>query len=182
MTEHNQRRLIDLHLSPKDGQTDQTYAEVSFSCCFYEMLPTEDSAWETSLDGSEIREVLEMLNITVNPKYLLQKYRDTRDHAVEVFHSKTDERIFAYFDLQKEPKDENAMFFIGLSINIKDEGVVLEKIMNIYRKLNICSPLSYDIKNKTLYNKVFRSYFYFYGNSYNKYKRQLLHHNLKPRQ
>jgi len=123
-----------------------------------------------------------MLGITVNPKYLLQKYSDTRNHDVEVFHSKTDERVFAYFDLQKEAKDENEIFFIGLSINSKDESAVLEKIMNIYRKLNICSPLSYELKNKALYNKVFRSYFYFYDNSYNKHKRQLVHHNLKARQ
>lgn len=181
MTDHDQRTLIDLHLNPKDGQTDQSYAEIGFNCCFYELFPTEDSKWETALDGSEIKQVLCMLGIAVNPKYLLQKYRDTRNHDVEVFHSKTDERVFAYFDLQNEAKDENDMFLIGLSFNLTEESTILEKIMHIYKQLNICSPLSYDVKNKALYNKVFRSYFYFYGNSYNKHMRQLVHHNLKAR-
>lgn len=182
VTDHIQRQLIDLHLTAKDGQTDQKYAEICFSCCFYEMFPTEDSSWETSLNGSEVMEILSDLNIVVNPKYLLQKYSDSRNHAVEVFHSKTDERVFAYFDLQKEAKDENDMFFFGLSFNINDESTVFEKIMAIYKKLRIVTPLCYDLQNKNLYNKVFRSYFYFYENRYNKYKRQLLHHNLKARQ
>lgn len=182
MTDHNQRKLIDIHLSAKDGQTDQKYAEISFSCCFYEVFPTEDSKWETSLNGYEILEILTGLNITVNPKYLQQKYSDKRNHAVEVFHSKTDERVFAYFDLQKEVTDENDMFFLGISFNINDEKIIFEKILDIYRKLNTSSPFSFDLRNKNLYNKVFRSYFYFYGNSYNKYKRQLVHHNLKTRQ
>lgn len=174
------QKISDLHTA-EDALNHNKYVEVYFSCCFYEMFPDPASSWETNLDGGEIMEVLNDLSIKVFDKYIIQKYRDSKNQNVEDFHSEKDERVFAYFDLQKEATDQNDTFFFGLSFSLNDEAVVLPKIFSLYKKINTCSQLSYDRFNKVLYNKVFRSNFYFYKNNYNPYGRLLQHHGLKSR-
>lgn len=170
------RQIIDLHHSRKDFSSNINYVEFSFSCCFYEFFNVPNTSWETDLNGDEIFEILDFLNIKVSAEFLKGKYLDQNNNNVEVFHSTSDEQVFAYFDLQKESTDQNDMFYLGISCTKIQEEIVHDKLLKIYKKLKTSSPFVYDIWNKQLYNMVFRSYFYFYGNEYNVEKRQLKHH------
>lgn len=171
-------KLVDLHYGRKDYASNRNYVEFYFHCCFYELFNIE-SGWESDLEGNEILDLLKILKIVFNRQLVSDIYKNPQDHSVEVFHSTDDEQVFAYFDLEKEPADGNDMFFLGISCKRDDEPQIHELLVNIYRKLQTTSPFSFDIWNHQLYNKVFRSYFYFYDNDYNAYKRQMHHHNLK---
>ncbi|WP_343589490.1 hypothetical protein [Flavobacterium sp.] len=169
------RKKIDLHYGIKNLSHTLNYVEFYFYACFFEILNVENSYWKTNLDGTEIAELLDFLNINFEKTFLITKYQDQNNHDVEVIHSKNDEQVFAYFDLQKDPTDQNDMFFFGIRCLKKDDFIVAEKLLNIYIKLGTSSPFSFDIHNNVLYNKVFRSYFYFYEDNYNTYKRQINH-------
>ncbi len=167
---------IDIHFGRRDCSNTFDYVEFSFICCFYELFNIENSYWKTELTGAEILEIFSLLNIEVDKEFLKDKYLDPRNHDVQVFHCKDDEQVFAYFDLQKDPTDQNDMFLLGISCTRQQDDLVWEKLRAIYRKLQTASPFTYDCLNNVLYNKVFHSYFYFYENEYSSYKRQLIHH------
>lgn len=171
-------KVPDLH-NAAEAATDNGYTEVSFSCSIYEMFPEDDAAPAAALMRTEVLHLLQTLQIRAFDKYLIQKYRDERNFNVEVFHSALDQRVFAYFDLQKDPADDKDIFYFGVSFKTSDEAVLLPQLLSVYRQLKNCSPLTYDRVNKDLYNKVFRSNKYFYSNNYSPYGRQLVHHNLK---
>lgn len=175
-TELEIRKRIDLHYGRLDFSDTLNYVEYSYYCCFDELFNVENTYWETELNGNEIFEILDALNIQVDKEYLKTKYSDSRNHDVEVFHSNDDEQVFAYFDLQKDPSDQNGIFYLGISCTIQQDDIICDKLRNIYKKLKTTSPFTYDRLNNVLYNKVFRSYFYFYDNEYNSNKRQLNHH------
>ncbi|NMN36535.1 MULTISPECIES: hypothetical protein [unclassified Pedobacter] len=169
---------IDLHYGRRDFSENKNYVEFSFYACFYELLNIENSSWETNLNGNEIFEILTSLNVDVSRDFLIKRYNDRINNDVEVFHSNCDEQVFAFFDLDKEETDQNDMFFFGLRCLKKDEPIVIQKLLKIYRELMTSSPFEFDILNHRLYNKTFRSYFYFYDRNYNQYRRQIHHHNL----
>lgn len=171
------RKKIDWHFNRKDFSGNADYAEFSFCCCFYEVFNIAGSVWATSLNGDEIFEVFRLLDIKVELDFLERKYSDSSNHDVEVFHSAKDEQVFAYLDLQKEPTDQNDMFFLGIRCARSGEDIIHRKLLDIYIKLKTASPFMYDIWNHSLYYKVFLSYFYFYGNEYTGSKRQLNHHS-----
>lgn len=177
--EINRRKQIDLHFGKTDHSENKNYVEFYFHACFYELFIIENSYWSSDLNGSEILEIMELLKIEFNKNYVVMKYLDQDNHNVEVFHSAHEEQVFAYFDLQKEHTDQNNMFYLGIRCNIKNEALIMDKLIAIYRRLKTSSPFSYDIWNNKLYYKVFNSYFYFYDNRYNNSERQLIHHNLK---
>ena len=176
--EINIRKQVDLHYGKTNHSENKNYVEFYFYACFYELFIVENSYWESELNGSEILEIMDLLKIEFNKNYVEKKYLDEDNHNVEVFHSANEEQVFAYFDLQKEPTDQNNMFYLGIRCNKMDENIILDKLINIYRKLKTTSPFSYDIWNNKLYYKVFNSYFYFYENRYTNSVRQLIHHNL----
>lgn len=167
------RKKIDLHYGKIDHSDNLNYVEFYFHACFYEILNIENSYWETNCDGTEIAELLDFLNINFEKDYIIEKCLDQKNHDVEVLHSKNDEQVFAYFDLEKDPTDQNDMFFFGIRCLKKDDLIVAEKLLKIYKKLGTSSTFSFDIHNNSLYNKVFKSYFYFYDNNYNSHKRQI---------
>ncbi|MHC0445980.1 hypothetical protein ACWA1F_11235 [Flavobacterium sp. 3-218] len=167
------RKKIDLHYGKTNLSHMIDYVEFYFYACFFEILNVENSYWHTNLDGTEIPELLNFLNISFEKDYIIEKYKDQKNHDVEVLHSKNDEQVFAYFDLEKDPTDQNDMFFFGIRCLKKDDLIVAEKLLKIYKKLGTSSPFSFDIHNNSLYNKVFNSYFYFYENNYNNRKRQI---------
>ncbi|MEN2415569.1 hypothetical protein [Flavobacterium mesophilum] len=167
------RKKIDLHYGKRNGLHTINYVEFYFHACFFEILNVENSYWETSFDGTEIAELLDFLNINFDKEYIIEKYIDPKNHDVEVLHSKNDEQVFAYFDLEKDPTDQNDMFLFGIRCLKKDDLIVAEKLLKIYKKLGTSSPFSFDIHNNRLYNKVFNSYFYFYDNNYDTRKRQI---------
>jgi len=169
---------IDLHYGRRDFSENKNYVEFSFYACFYELLNVENSSWETNLNGNEIFEILASLNVDVSRDFLIKRYNDRKNNDVEVFHSNCDEQVFTFFDLEKEETDQNDMFFFGLRCLKKDEPIVNQKLLKIYRELMTSSPFEFDILNHRLYNKTFRSYFYFYDRNYNQYKRQIHHHTL----
>lgn len=68
------------------------------------------------------------------------------------------------------------MFFLGLRVLKSNEDNVHLKLLDIYKKLMTYSTFEY-YRGDRLYNKTFRSYFYFYEQNYNKYKRKINHHN-----
>lgn len=172
------QKITDLHTA-EDATADKGYIELYFSCCFYELFPFENERWTSRLDGSEMKEILSLLNITVFDRYLLQKFNDQKNTNAEVFHSVKDARVFAYFDFYKDPEDKYDNFFLGLCFNASDDSIIMAKVLSMYQKLQHCSPLTYDLTHKMLYNKVFRSNVYFYKNNYNPYGRLLQHHGLK---
>jgi hypothetical protein len=172
------RKSVDLHFGRTNFPSSIKYVEFYFHCCFYELFNIE-SCWDSDLTGNEILDLLKILEVDFNKELALDVFLNQKDHSVEVFHSNNDEQVFAYFDLKKDPTDQNDMFFLGISCRRDDEPQIHEILLNIYRKLKTTSPFSFDIWNKKLYNKVFRSYFYFYENNYNSDKRQMHHHNLK---
>ena len=176
LTEIEIRKRVDLHYGKTNFSENINYVEFYFFACFYEIFNLENSCWETEFNGNEIGELLDFLNIKFDKNYIVEKYQDNGNHDVEVLHSKNDEQVFAYFDLEKEPTDQNDMFYFGIRCLKKDELIVLEKLIEIYRKLKTSSPFSFDIHSNQLYNKVFRSYFYFYENNYNENKRQINYH------
>jgi len=169
---------IDLHYGRTNFAINKNYVEFSFYACFYEIFLVDNPPWETELNGTELSDALGTLNILVNKELIIEKYSDRNNHDVEVFHSSEDEQVFAYFDLEKDSTDQNDMFFLGIRCKKTDEIVVHGKLLNIYRLLKTSSAFSFDIINHQLYEKVFRSYFYFYNDNYNQHKRQLNHHNL----
>lgn len=172
------RKTVDLHYGRINFASNVNYVEFYFHCCFYELFNIE-SGWKSDLEGNEILDVLKILGIDFDKQLVCEIYKNQQDHSVEVFHSRDDEQVFAYFDLEKEPTDGNDMFFLGISCKRTDEPRIHELLLNVYRKLKTTSPFRFDIRNHPLYDKVFRSYFYFYDNNYNAHKRQMHHHNLK---
>lgn len=171
-------KSVNLHYGRTDFSDNRNYVEFSFYSCFYELLNVENSDWETNLAGNEIFEIFSSLNIEVDRNLLIEKYDNRLNHDVEVFHSNIDEQVFAYFDLQKDPTDQNDMFFLGLSVLKSNEDTIHLKLLDIYKKLMTTSPFQY-YKGDILYNKTFRSYFYFYEQNYNQFKRKINHHNLQ---
>ncbi|KIA95936.1 hypothetical protein OC25_05165 [Pedobacter kyungheensis] len=169
---------IDLHCGRHDFSENKNYVEFSFYACFYELLNIENSYWDTNFNGNEIFEILTTLKIEIDRDFLIKRYNDRTNNDVEVFHSNFDEQVFAFFDLEKEETDQNDMFFFGLRCLKKDEPIINQKLLKIYRELMTSSPFEFDILNHRLYNKTFRSYFYFYDRNYNPHKRQIHHHNL----
>ena len=77
--------------------------------------------------------------------FVKEKYFDNNNHNVEVFHSYEDEQVFIYFDLQKEPTDQNDMFFLGIRCTKHQEEIIHEKLLKMYKKLQTCSPFTFDI-------------------------------------
>jgi len=168
----------DLHRQLRITPTPFKYAEVYFNACFEEIFPHEGAFWETKLNGTEVMEILQLLDISYNRDYMIKSYTNPKNHNTEVYHSANDPCVFAFFDLYKDPTDQNDMFLFGISFERKDESIILQKILDIYRQLGTASPFSYDLLNKQLYNKVFKSSFYFYTGNYAKYDKQIIHHNL----
>ncbi|TFF30420.1 hypothetical protein [Mucilaginibacter psychrotolerans] len=167
----------DLHHGNLNGSGHRHYVEFYFHCCFDELL-RNTCDWESELSGTEILDVFNFLEIDFDRELVVKGYNNHLNHSVEVFHSRLDERVFAYFDLQKEPTDQNDMFFLGISCTAIQEPTVHEMLLKIYKKLGTTSAFSFDIRNKILYNKVFHSTFYFYKLDQEMYKRKMNHHNL----
>ena len=178
MTESELRQKLDLH-HDKIYLTDNiNYVEFSFGACFYEFFNVGGSNWTTELSGHELDELLTILNIKWDRQYIIDKYTDSNYHNVEVFHCTSEEHVFAYFDLVKDPYDQMDSFVLGIRCNKNVEVEILDKLLSIYRKLKWSTPLIYDIHNNSLYYKVFQSYFYFYQSQYTENSRKLIHHNL----
>lgn len=173
------RRKIDLHYERHNFASNANYAEFSFYGCFDEIFNIEGSYWQAQCDGTELFKIIDSLEIDYDKELILNTYADEKSNSTEVFHSRPDEQVFAYFDLQKIDTDQNGMFFFGLSCLKTDERRVHEELLELYRKLGTTSTFKFKYRGDELYDKVFRSYFYFYENNYNEYKRQIHHHNLK---
>ena len=178
MTDIEVIKSLDLHYGRIDFSGNKNYVEFSFFACFYELLNVENSSWETNLTGNEIFEIFSLLEIDVNKNLLIERYSNQLNHDVEAFHSKVDEQVFTYFDLQKDPTDQNDMIFLGFRVLKSDEDAVHLKLLNIYKKLMTTSPFQY-YRGDILYNKTFKSYYYFYEQNYNQHKRRINHHNLQ---
>jgi len=157
----------------------KNYVEFYFSTCFYEVFIVENSSWETNLNGQEITEILELLDIKFDQQEVINKYKNRNNHDVEVFHSQNDEQVFVYFDLEKDSTDQNDMFYLGIRCHKNEQAIIFGKLLSIYGKLMTSSPFSFDVSNNLLYNKVFKSSLYFYNINYN--FRKLNHHNLSPK-
>jgi hypothetical protein len=167
----------DLHHGNRNGSEDKSYVEFYFRCCFDELF-RDSCDWESELSGNEILDVFNFLGIDFDREHVIKVYNNQLDHSVEVFHSKSDDQVFAYLDLLKEPADQNNMFFLGISCTLIQEPIIHEMLLQIYKKLQTTSAFSFDIRNKVLYNKVFHSAFYFYKLDQEIYKRKMNHHNL----
>ncbi|WP_342644891.1 hypothetical protein [Mucilaginibacter sp. CSA2-8R] len=167
----------DLHHNRKNWLDKRRFVEFYFHCCFGELL-RDTNGWESELTGNEIVAVFNYLNIDFDRALVIKVYNNHLDHSVEVFHSKSDEQVFAYFDLLKEPTDQNDMFLLGIRCNLEQEPTVHEMLLTIYRQLKTTSAFSFDMWNKQLYNKVFHSKFYFYERDQELYRRQMHHHGL----
>ena len=186
------RKKVDLHYGRTDFSQNRNYVEFSFHACFSELFNLDTYPWdyatnrfeiklqigETKLKGTELFDVLDKLKIVYNKELIFKKYLDEQNHSVEVFHNNQDEQVFAFFDLYKAPEDQIDMFFLGISCRSEDEKTIHEMLLNIYRKLGTASSFKFNILNHELYNKTFRSFFYFYKDDYNQYKRQMYHHGL----
>lgn len=181
MTEKEIRKNIDLHHDRIYFSMNKNYIEFYFHACFHDFFNTENSYQHTYQNNAEFIEILRTLNIKIDLEFIIAKYNDQKNHDVEVFHSSADEQVFAYFDLEKEPTDQNDMFFLGISCLKSEEPIIHEMLLNIYRRLGTASPFHFDIWNKRLYNNVFKSYSYFYNNNYHEDKRQMKHHTLGKR-
>lgn len=175
--EINIRREIDIDYDRSDFSNNKFYVEFFFYTCFYELFVVENSSWETNLTGTEVEEILNLLQIPFDKNFVISRYEDRKNHDVEVFHSIIDDNVFAYFDLEKEITDQNDMFGFGIRCHVNQDDEIMQKLLSIYRQLQTASDFSYDRRIRRLYNNTFRSYFYFYHNNYNKHKRQLNHHN-----
>lgn len=157
---------------------NKDYVEFSFHACFYEIFIVKNSSWETELNGTELLEILELLDITSDRELVVEKYLNRNNHSIEIFQSKTDERVFAYFDLEKDPTDQNDMFLLGISCRKHNEDIIHEKLLNIHRNLKTKSLFTSDVVNHELYNGAFRPYSHFFDDNYNPSYRQINHHTL----
>lgn len=167
---------IDLHFDRRTNAHTLDYVEFYFYVGFYELFNLEGN--ESNLSGNEIFEIFKILNIDADKDFLIERYKDEKNHDVEVFHAVNDEMTFAYFDFEKEPSDQMNMFLFGISCKKTMEDLVLQMLLKIYRKIMTSSPFSYDIFNNKLYSNTFRSWEYFYERNYNEYKRKINHHGL----
>ncbi len=168
----------DLHTKLRLTPELFKYAEVYFHACFEEVFPYEGASWETQLNGTEILEIVQFLEIPIEKEYIIAKYNDRKSHDAEVFHSVKDPGVFACFNLQKDPIDQNDMFLLEIRFTRKDENILLPKLLELYRQLCTSSVFCYDLLNNRLYNKVFKSSFYFYTENYAQPNRKLIHQNL----
>ncbi len=169
---------VDLHYGRRDFSGNNDYVEFSFSAPFGEVF---NIAWlnpNPAINGDELFGILDLLHIPYDKELIFDQYQDANNNSVEIFHSTGDEQVFAYFDLQKDPADQNGMFFFGLSCRCEQEKMIHELLLDIYRKVLTSSAFSFDMRNHPLYDKTFRSYSYFYEGNYDENKVQLNHHNL----
>jgi endo-1,4-beta-D-glucanase Y len=157
---------------------EKNYVEFSFYTCFYEIFIVENSSWETELDGTELLKILEFLDITIDRELIVENYLNRNNHSIEVFQSKADERVFVYFDLEKDPTDQNDMFLLGISCRKHDEEIIHEKLLTIHRKLHTKSPITLDFENHELFNGAFRPYSQYFDGNYLPTKRQINHYTL----
>jgi|GEM_PF-2253527 len=172
------RRTVDLHYGRRDFSGTKDYVEFSFHAPFGEVFNIPWLNPNPEINGGELFAVLERLQIPYDKELIFDKYQDEAVNSTEVFHSTPDEQVFAYFDLQKDPADQIGMFFFGLSCKPEDEKMIHEMLLDIYRRLQTSSAFSFDMLNKPLYNKTFRSYTYFYQGNYDENRPRLNHHNL----
>ena len=172
------RRKADLHYGRRDFSGNKDYVEFSFHAPFGEVFNIPWLNPNAGINGGELFAVLERLQIPYDKALIFDKYQDEAVNSTEVFHGTPDEQVFAYFDLQKDPADQIGMFFFGLSCKLEDEKMIHEMLLDIYRRLQTSSAFSFDMLNKPLYNKTFRSYTYFYQGNYDENRPRLNHHNL----
>ncbi|WP_207534488.1 hypothetical protein [Desertivirga arenae] len=152
------------------------YVEFTFAACLPELLNIEDSDWETDFNGNEIFDTLALLSITADRELLIKQFEDLHNSDVEVFHSANDIQVFAYFDLDKDPTDQNDMFLFGLRCEKKDEELIIQKLLDIYRKLKTTGAFEFRKYGHTLFDHVFYSHYHFYENNYNSNKRKINFH------
>lgn len=167
----------DLHYGITTTLDQKAYHEFSFHCDFDELMRISCEL-ESDLTGNEILELIEFLNISFDKLLVGKVYANPLDQSVEVFHSESDEQIFVYFDLQKDPTDQHDTFFLGISCHKDQASDVQAQLLDIYKKLDMKSEFVYQDKVNDLYNKVFNSSLYFYQRDQEIYKREMHHHNL----
>jgi hypothetical protein len=183
-------KKTNLHNNRTDFSDNMDYVEFSFHACFSDLFNLGSFPWsfakeglihnknQDKITGAELFDIMDLLKIDYNRDLIYYSYLDENNQSVEVFHSNVDEQVFAYFDFYKAPEAQIDMFFLGISCNKRDEKIVHELLVTLYKKIGTTSPFTFTNQAENLYNKVFRSYHHFYDNDYNERKRQLHHHNL----
>ncbi|MCX6189241.1 MAG: hypothetical protein NTW54_06525 [Bacteroidetes bacterium] len=177
------RKQIDLHFGSKYYDTI-LYSEISFFAPFGEVFNLSESilGQKGLLKGNELIDLANSLNIKLDKDFLINQYLDDINKCVEVYHSESDEQVFMYFDLERDETDQIGMFFLGIRFK-KTEDLVIQKTLEIYKRLQTSSKYSFDNYGTELYRKVFKSFSYFYNGIYDKLSpRQINHHDLNSKQ
>lgn len=155
------------------------YNYVEFSFClpigdlFYEKWD-EDSL---KTDGKEIRSISTILNATFDKEEIETNYWD-KTNNVEVYHSRDDKEVFIMFDLIRDLYDQCDMIYIGVRCNRRDDNIIRDVLLSLYKKSSPRSNFGIDYFNQSLYRRIFNSDFYFYKEERNK-NRSIIHHNLE---
>lgn len=159
----------DLHTGGVDYST-HLYSEISFYAPFGEVfnLPGTADDIRGNFNGHELIDLAHALNIPINRDYVVEQYLNEENRNVEVFHSDIDEQVFMYLDLEWEETDQLGAFFIGVRFNKKDFETVNLALQDIHKRFRtIYTQYFVERDGLVLYNKVFKSFEYFYHGNYN---------------
>lgn len=105
------------------------YVDFYFYACLDELFAVENSSWETNLQGNEILNLANSLNIKIDIPLIVRNYWNEELNNIEIFHSSEDDLIFLYLDLRRMRTDQNDMFFFGVRCTEKQKNDVMKRLM-----------------------------------------------------
>jgi hypothetical protein len=120
------------------------YIDFYFYACLYEFFPVENSSWKTNLNGDEISELANSLNIKIDIPLVVKNYENQDINNIEIFHSASDDLVFLYLDIRRMLTDQNDMFLFGVRCKEDQKNDVMKQSMRIYDLLNTTGSFNYD--------------------------------------
>lgn len=141
------------------------YVDFYFYVCLDELFADKDSYWESDLNGNEIQEIAEYLQITLDRNYIINTYWNESLNNIDIFHSKNDYGTFLYFDLRRMRTDQNDMFFLGVRCSETSKKDILNKLVSIYDLLKTTGSFNYDKWGRKLLD-LYNDYLLLIGDEY----------------
>ena len=120
------------------------YVDFYFYACLDELFAVENSYWKTNLNGNEISELADSLNIKIDVTLIIKNYWNEDINNIEIFHSSSNDLVFLYFDIRRMRTDQNDMFFFGVRCKEEQKNDVMRQLMRIYDLLMTTGSFCYD--------------------------------------
>ncbi len=150
------------------------YVDFYFYACLDEIFAVKDSDWESDLNGNEIQEIAEYLEVNIDINHIIETYWNDSQNNIEIFHSKNDYSTFLYFDLRRMRTDQNDMFFFGVRCTDKYKEKIMNKLVSIYDLLKTTGSFNYEKWGRKLLD-LYDDYLLLIGDEYaDEY--EIIHH------